>query len=435
MRKIKNLNIAIVGLGNIGLNLYKHLIKNKQNIKKKTNVNLDIKYVSAKNRFKKRKANIPKKKWLKNYLYASKRPDIDLVVELIGGSEGPARKLVFNSLKNKKHVVTANKALISKHGDSLSKLAEKNKVNLEFEAAVAGGVPIIRVIKEGLITNKINKICGILNGTSNYILSKMFEKNKNFNDVLNDAKKLGYAESNPIADLNGDDAKSKIQILASLAFNSLINREKINVEGIKEVDQIDIQNAKLLDYKIKHLAIAEIKKNRLIQRVHPCMVPTDSFISNINGVLNAVIIDGIPIGRFTIQGEGAGPGPTTSSLVSDICSILRGNVKLPFSIPSKKRKKIKSIDISGETFSSYIRIDVNDITGVLSSVTKILSKNRVSVKRLIQNPLKSKKFSSIIIISHKAKNSSLVKTIKELSNKNFVINKPKFFRIEDIWVK
>mgnify|MGYP001184031653 CR=1 FL=1 len=432
MRKIKNLNIAIVGLGNIGLNLYKHLIKNKQNIKKKTNVNLDIKYVSAKNRFKKRKANIPKKKWLKNYLYASKRPDIDLVVELIGGSEGPARKLVFNSLKNKKHVVTANKALISKHGDSLSKLAEKNKVNLEFEAAVAGGVPIIRVIKEGLITNKINKICGILNGTSNYILSKMFEKNKNFNDVLNDAKKLGYAESNPIADLNGDDAKSKIQILASLAFNSLINREKINVEGIKEVDQIDIQNAKLLDYKIKHLAIAEIKKNRLIQRVHPCMVPTDSFISNINGVLNAVIIDGIPIGRFTIQGEGAGPGPTTSSLVSDICSILRGNVKLPFSIPSKKRKKIKSIDISGETFSSYIRIDVNDITGVLSSVTKILSKNRVSVKRLIQNPFKNRKFASIIIITHKSKNSNLVNSIKELSNKKFVINKPKFFRIEEI---
>ncbi len=432
MRKIKNLNIAIVGLGNIGLNLYKHLIKNKQNIKKKTNVNLDIKYVSAKNRFKKRKANIPKKKWLKNYLYASKRPDIDLVVELIGGSEGPARKLVFNSLKNKKHVVTANKALISKHGDSLSKLAEKNKVNLEFEAAVAGGVPIIRVIKEGLITNKINKICGILNGTSNYILSKMFEKNKNFNDVLNDAKKLGYAESNPIADLNGDDAKSKIQILASLAFNSLINREKINVEGIKEVDQIDIQNAKLLDYKIKHLAIAEIKKNRLIQRVHPCMVPTDSFISNINGVLNAVIVDGIPIGRFTIQGEGAGPGPTTSSLVSDICSILRGNVKLPFSIPSKKRKKIKSIDISGETFSSYIRIDVNDITGVLSSVTKILSKNRVSVKRLIQNPFKNRKFASIIIITHKSKNSNLVNSIKELSNKKFVINKPKFFRIEEI---
>ena len=209
MKNKKYLNIAIVGLGNIGLNLYKHLLINKESIKKKTNVNLVVKYVSAKNKLKKRKISIPKKKWLKNYLEASRIKDIDLVVELIGGSEGAAKKLVFNSIKNKKHVVTANKGLISKYGDELSKLAEKNKVNLEFEAAVAGGVPIIRVIKEGLITNKINKVCGILNGTSNYILSKMFEKNLNFDDVLNDAKKLGYAESNPLADLNGEDAKSK----------------------------------------------------------------------------------------------------------------------------------------------------------------------------------------------------------------------------------
>tara|TARA_Y100001970_G_scaffold226364_1_gene279891 strand:- start:256 stop:1554 length:1299 start_codon:yes stop_codon:yes gene_type:complete len=432
MKNKKYLNIAIVGLGNIGLNLYKHLLINKESIKKKTNVNLVVKYVSAKNKLKKRKISIPKKKWLKNYLEASRIKDIDLVVELIGGSEGAAKKLVFNSIKNKKHVVTANKGLISKYGDELSKLAEKNKVNLEFEAAVAGGVPIIRVIKEGLITNKINKVCGILNGTSNYILSKMFEKNLNFDDVLNDAKELGYAESNPAADLNGEDAKSKIQILSSLAFNSKICRSKINVEGIKNVDQIDIKNAKILGYQIKHLAIAELKNNKLIQRVHPCMVPKDSYISNINGVLNAIILDGKPIGRFTIQGEGAGPGPTTSSLVSDICSILRGNIKLPFSIPSKNRKKISPIDISDETFSTYIRLDVNDITGVLSSITKILSKNKVSVKRLIQNPFKNRKFASIIIISHKAKNSNLVKSIKELSNKKFIISKPKFFRIEEI---
>ena len=260
----------------------------------------------------------------------------------------------------------------------------------------------------------------------------MFERNMNFNDVLNEAKRLGYAESNPSSDLNGDDAKSKIQILSSLAFNSLINRSKINVEGIKTVDQIDIKNAKLLGYKIKHLAIAELKKNRIIQRVHPCMVINDSYISNINGVLNAVIIEGEPIGKFTIQGEGAGSGPTTSALVSDICSILRGNIKFPFSIPSKNRKKINSLDISEEIFSSYIRLDVVDKTGVLSSITKILSKNKVSVKRLIQNPFKSKKFASIIIISHRAKNSNLVKSINELSNKKFVINKPKFFRIEEI---
>jgi len=354
------------------------------------------------------------------------------VVELIGGSDGAAKNLVFNSIKNKKHVVTANKALISKHGDELSKLAEKNQVNLEFEASVAGGVPIIRVIKEGLITNIIHKIYGILNGTSNYILSEMSEKNMNFNDVLQDAKKLGYAESNPVADLNGDDAKSKIQILSSLAFNCLINRSKINVEGIKTIDQIDIKNAKLLGYTIKHLAIAELKNNKLIQRVHPCMVAKDSYISNINGVLNAIIIEGKPIGKFTIQGEGAGAGPTTSALVSDICSILRGNIKFPFFIPSKNRKKITSLDISEETFSSYIRLDVIDKTGVLSSITKILSKNKISVKRLIQSSFKSKKFASIIIVSHRAKNSNLVKSIKELSNKNFMINKPKFFRIEEI---
>ncbi len=430
--KQKKINIAIVGLGNVGSNLYKHLIKNKKNIQKKTNVDIVIKYVSAKNRSKKRKIFIPKNKWLNNYLDASKNPKIDLVIELIGGSDGPAKKLVFNSIKNKKHVVTANKALISKYGDELSKLAEKNRVNLEFEAAVAGGIPIIRSIKEGLITNKINKIYGVLNGTSNYILSKMSNSDNNFEEVLNDAKKLGYAESNPSNDISGEDSKSKIQILSALSFNSFINREHINVEGIKNIDKHDIKNAKTLGYTIKHLAIAELKKNKLIQRVHPCFVSRGSYISKINGVLNAVIIEGKPIGKFTIQGEGAGPGPTTSALVSDICSILRGKIKLPFSIPNKNRKKIKSTGIDQETYSSYIRLDVTDKTGVLSQITKTLSKNKISVKRLIQNPFKSKKFSSIIIISHKAKNSNLIKTINELSKKNFIINKPKFFRIEEI---
>ena len=428
----KKINIAIVGLGNIGSSLYKHLIKNKKSIKNKTNINLSVEFVSAKNRLKKRKISIPKNKWLKNYMVASTHPDVDIVVELIGGSEGAAKKLVFNSIKNKKHVVTANKALIAKYGDKLSKLAEKNKVNLEFEAAVAGGIPIVRVIKEGLVTNTINKIYGILNGTSNYILSKMSESKSNFKDVLINAKKLGYAESNPKDDLDGNDANSKIQILSALSFNSLINKKNITVEGITMVDQIDIQNANLLGYKIKHLAISELKNNKIIQRVHPCLVNKDSYISNINGVLNAVIIEGTPIGKFTIQGEGAGPGPTTSALVSDICSILRGNIKLPFSIPNKNRKKIKSLNISNEIFSSYIRLDVIDKTGVLSSITKILSKNKVSVKRLIQNPFKSKKYASIIIISHKAKNYNLEKSIKEIQKQKFIINKPKFFRIEEI---
>ena len=432
MYRNKKINIAIVGLGNIGINLYSHLIKNKKNIIKKNNINFDIKYVSAKNKNKKRKIKIPKKKWLKNYLQAAKLKDIDIVIELMGGSQGPAKKLVFEAIKNGKHVVTANKALISKYGDSLSLLAEKKKVNLEFEAAVAGGIPIIRTLKEGLIANKAQRIYGILNGTSNYILSNMDKLKIDFKSVLEKAKKLGYAESNPNSDLNGEDVKSKIQILSSLAFNCFINKSKINLEGINNIDDIDIINADNLGYKIKHIGLSEIENGKLIQRVHPCLIKKESQISNVNGVLNAVIIEGKPIGKFVLKGEGAGPGPTTSALVSDICSVLRGNLKFPFSVSHVNRKKIAPLDISNKIFSSYLRFDVIDKKGVLSSITKVLSKNKISVKRLIQNPFKGKKSASIIIISHKAKNKNLVKCINQLNKNSFILKKAKFIRIEEI---
>ena len=432
MNKKKNFNLAIVGLGNIGLNLYKHLIKNKKSIVEKNNVNFDIKYVSAKNKKKKRGISIPKSKWLRSYIDASKLDDIDIVIELIGGADGPAKKLVFDAIRKKKHIVTANKSLISKYGDKLALLAEKNKVNIEFEAAVAGGIPIIRTLKEGLVANKTKKIYGILNGTSNFILSNMDKMNVSFSKVLNKAKKLGYAESNPKSDLNGDDVRSKVQILSSLAFNSFINKKNINQEGINFIDEIDIKNANLLGYKIKHIGFSEISDGNIIQRINPCLIKKESRLSNVNGVLNAVIIEGEPIGKSVLQGEGAGPGPTTSALVSDICSILRGNLKYPFSVSYKKRKKINSINISNQWFSNYIRLDVLDKKGVLSSITKIMSKNKISVKRLIQDSLKGKKYASIIIISHKAKNKNVEKCIDELNKKNFVINRPKFIRIEEI---
>ena len=429
--KNKKVNIAIVGLGNIGLYLYEHLKKNKNIINKRTTVDLVVKYVSAKNKFKKRRIKIPNKLWLKSYKEAYLKKDIDIVVEVIGGSEGIAKNLVYNSIKNKKHVVTANKALISRYGDELARLAEQKKVNLEYEAAVAGGVPIIRILKEGLVANKISKIYGILNGTSNFILSNMDKMTLDFKSVLNKAKNLGYAESNPKSDLNGEDVKSKIQILGALAFNSFINKSKINVDGINNIDQTDIRNAEILGYKIKHLGVAELDNGKIIQRVHPCLVKKDSYVSNVNDVLNAIIIEGKPIGRFVIQGEGAGPGATTSALVSDLCSILRGNIKFPFSVSNLNRKKILPQNISNKTFSSYIRLDVVDKKGVLSSITKIMSKNKISVKRLIQNPFRRKKFASIIFISHKAKNRNLVKCINELNNRNFILKKPKFIRIED----
>ena len=427
---MKKLNIAIIGLGNIGSYLFKFLNENKKILTEKNNCTPVITYVCAKNRKKNRKIKIKKNQWLSNYLDATKLNDVDLVVELIGGSEGPAKKLVFNALKNKKHVVTANKALIAKYGDQLAKIAEKNKVNLEFEAAVCGGVPIIRSLKEGLIANKISKIYGILNGTSNYILSSMSKKNKNFNEVLSDAKKLGYAESNPSADLNGDDVSSKLKILSSLCFNSFINHN-IYVEGIKDIDKNDIVNANKLGYKIKLLGYAELLNNKINQRVHPTLIKKSSHIGDIDGVLNAVIVSGNPVGQSTIQGEGAGPSATTSALVSDISSILRGNIKFPFSLSEKERKKLKSSNIADLSFSAYLKFDVLDKPGVLSNITNIFSKNKVSIKRLVQDPNKGKKLSSIIIITHSSKDRYLNKIVKQISKKTYIKKKPKLIRIDD----
>ncbi len=427
--KINNkLNIAIVGLGNIGSYLYKYLKTNKDILSKKNNCIPNIIFVSAKNKNKKRNIKINKNKWLKNYMDATKLKNIDIIVELIGGAEGAAKKLVFNALKNKKHVVTANKALIAKYGDQLSEIAEKNQVNLEFEAAVCGGVPIIRSLKEGLIANKINRVYGIFNGTSNYILSTMDKENKNFNDVLADAKKLGYAESNPLSDLNGDDVAAKLKILSSLCFNSFIDHN-IHVEGINFIDKLDIDNANKLGYKIKLLGVSEIINNKVYQRVHPTLIKNSSYIASIDGVLNAVIVDGKPVGENVIQGEGAGPEATTSALVSDISSILRGNIKFPFSISSKERKKLKYQNIFERSFSAYLRFEVLDKPGVLSNITNIFSKNKVSIKRLIQNPNKSKKFSSIIVITHNSKDKFLNKIIKQTQKKPYIIKKPKLIRI------
>ena len=427
---MKKLNIAIVGLGNIGSYLYKYLNDNKKILTEKNNCLPVIKYVSAKNKIKKRKIKIKKKQWLNNFLDATKIKEVDLIVELIGGSEGPAKKLVFDALKNKKHVVTANKALIAKYGDQLSKIAEKNRVNLEFEASVCGGVPIIRSLKESLIANKISKIYGILNGTSNYILSSMDKKSKNFQEVLSIAKKKGYAESNPSADLNGDDVSAKLKILSSLCFNSFINNN-IYVEGIKEIDTIDINNANKLGYKIKLLGFAELLNNSIYQRVHPTLVKKDSYVAGIDGVLNAVIINGKPVGQNIIQGEGAGPAATTSALISDISSILRGNIKFPFSVSSKERKKLKFKTIEERLFSAYLRFEVVDKPGVLSNITNIFSKNKVSIKRLVQNPYKNKKISSIIVVTHKSKNKYLIKILNEVATKNFIKKKPKLIRIDE----
>ena len=430
--KLEKINIAIVGFGNIGSFFYKTLEKNKKKITIKTGKIPFVKYISAKNINKKRSIKIPKSKWICNPMYLATKKDIDVIIELVGGSDGIAKKIVFSALKNKKHVITANKALMSKYGDQLALIAEKNKVNLEYEASVAAGVPVIKLIKEGLIANKINKIYGILNGTTNYILSRMDDTGKNFSEVLDDAKKLGFAENNPASDVEGIDAAAKIKILSSIAFNKTISKNKILTEGIQNLNQTDIYHAKNLGYKIKLLAIAEIKNNKLMERVHPCLVLENSYIANINGVLNAIVVDGFPIGRSVLQGEGAGAGPTTSALISDLCSILRGNIKYPFGVSSLLRKKIGKLNILNHTCSSYLRIEAKDQPGVLSSITKIFAKSKISIKNLVQVPDKKKKKATIIIITHKTLEKNFYNLLSNLDKNKFVIKKPIFIRIEKI---
>jgi len=426
----KKINIAIIGFGNIGSYFYKILEKNKKTITTKTGKVPFVKYISAKSISKKRNIKIPKSKWFKNPMYLTSKKNIDVIVELIGGSDGIAKKIVFSALKNKKHVITANKALMAKYGDQLAHIAEKNKVNLEYEASVAGGVPVIRLIKEGLIANKINKIYGILNGTTNYILSTMEETGKSFSEVLDNAKKLGFAENNPAADLEGNDAAAKIKILSSIAFNKTISKNKILTEGIQNINQTDIYYAKNFGYKIKLLAIAEIKKNKLIERVHPCLILKNSYIANINGVLNAIVVDGYPIGRSVLQGEGAGPGATSSALISDLCSILSGNIKYPFGISYSLRKKIGKFNILNRACSSYLRIEVKDQPGVLSSITKIFAKNKISIKNLIQAPNKKEKKATVVIITHEALEKNFNNLLSNLYKNKFVLKKPIFIRIE-----
>ena len=428
----KNINIGVIGLGNIGSYFCNEIVKKKKDILVKTGKTLNLLYVSAKNQNKKRSFKFKKKQWIKKPLDITISPKIDIVVELIGGSDGVAKKIIISALKNKKHVITANKSLIAKHGNFLSQLAEKNKVNFEFEASVAAGIPIIRSIKEGLISNRISKLVGILNGTSNYILSQMEHTGKTFNDVLNEAKEHGYAESNPKSDLNGDDVASKIKILSALCFKTLISKNKILINGIENIETKDITNAKNLGYRIKLLGITEVKNNQLFERVHPCLVNANSYIGNIDGVLNATIINSLPVGQSIMQGKGAGPGPTTSSLMSDLYSLLRENIKYPFITSYKLRKKISHFNYLNYSYSCYLRFEVKDKPGVLSSITKYLALNKISVRRLLQIPDKKKRSASIIIITHRTSEKRITACLRKLKNKEYLIKSPTFIRVGEI---
>ena len=425
-----NINIAVVGLGQVGSYLLNELNTKKKDIELKTGKKINVVAVSARNINKKRQFKIDKKIFFKNSLEIFNKKKVDILFEAIGQSDGISKKIVETALKNKIHVITPNKALISKHGNDLAKLAEKNNVNLEFEASVAGGIPVLRSIKEGLATNKISKVYGILNGTSNYILTEMENSNLNFPEVLKKAQKLGYAEpGNPKLDLNGFDAFAKVRILSALAFHSKISKYKCLMEGIEKIELKDIKIANQLDLRVKLLGISELKNNQLFETVHPCLVSKQSYIGNVNGVMNAVIIEGKPVGESILQGEGAGPGPTSSALLSDLLSILRGNIKNPFGVKVSKLKSLKAYNPNNYINSLYLRFEVKDKPGVLSQITNRLAKYKISIKRIIQTPDKKNNKATIVIITHKTSELNCSNCLSIFKKNKNILKNPTLIRL------
>ena len=425
----KFLGVGIAGLGTVGGGFLKQLKSFKTNSKSESNVK--IVQIAVKNLKKKRSFNAKNLPLTSNALQLASNKEIDVIIELIGGSSGVAYKLVKKALSNKKHVITANKALIATHGNELAAIAEKNNVCLNYEAAIAGGVPIVKAVRENLRFNKISKIYGILNGTCNYILTKMSRDKRDFKDVLKDAQKKGFAELDPTFDIQGIDAAHKISILSSLAFNIKIDFKGTYIEGISKIDASDFIYAKELGYSIKLLAIAEKKGSQVEQRVHPCFVKQDSDISKVDNELNAIVVNDNVIGFNIFEGPGAGAGPTGASVMSDLMDIHRGTYILPLGSSQKNKKKVKIKKITDLKFPYYLRILAKDQSGVMASITKVLSSHNVSIESIIQKPSQKKNYAEIILITHSIKESTLISALKKIKGLNTVSSSAKLIRIED----
>ncbi len=428
---MKSLKVGIAGLGTVGQGVYKILSEKKDLFAHKTGQNIEVVAVSARNKNKDRGLPFDKIRWYDNAVDMASDKDIDIIIELIGGAEGVAAELVKKSLENGKHVVTANKALIAKSGIELSKIAESKNLALQFEASVAGGIPVIKAIKEGLAANKILKVMGILNGTCNFILSKMDKEKLEFATVLKEAQTLGYAEADPSFDIDGIDAAHKLVILSSLAFGIKPEFPATYIEGITAITAEDINYANLLGYKIKLLAIAELNsKGEVEQRVHPCVIEASKDIANINGVLGAVKIKCDHLGDVLFTGAGAGQLPTASAVVADIIDIANGKFIKPFVLNAADLKAGKFAKIDEHESEYYLRFSVKDTDGVLSSIASILSNNKVGFEKIHQDADK-KGSAYIVMITHKVNEKNIKKSLAEIAKQAYIVTEPAFIRVEE----
>jgi homoserine dehydrogenase len=386
--------------------------------------------VSARERARDRGVSLADYTWHEHPLALAVDPDVDVIVELIGGSDGPAKALVERSLAAHRPVVTANKALLAIHGTALAQAAEAAGVTLAYEAAVAGGIPVIKALREGLAGNQVERVAGILNGTCNYILTTMRTEGRDFAEVLADAQALGYAEADPAFDIDGVDAAHKLAILAALAFGQPVDFAAVHIEGIRRISALDISFAEELGYRIKLLGIARRTAEGVETRVHPAMVPRDTLLAAVDGVFNAVLIDTDFAGKIFLQGRGAGAGPTASAVVADLIDIARGIQPPIWGTGLAAQSEPRNVPITRHTGAYFIRLSVVDQPGVMANVTAILRDNHISLESMLQHGRKPGEAVPIVLVTHETNEAAISAAIAQISALDAVLETPAIIRIE-----
>ncbi|ALJ35151.1 homoserine dehydrogenase [Azospirillum brasilense] len=424
------LKIAVAGLGTVGAGVLKLLERQAALIEQRCGRRIEVVAVSARSRGKDRGVDLSTAEWYDDPVALAAHPGVDVVVELIGGSEGPAKETVELALERGRHVVTANKALLAHHGTALAAKAEAAGLAIGFEAAVAGGIPIIKGLREGLAGNRVSEVHGILNGTCNYILTEMRTTGRDFADVLADAQKLGYAEADPSFDIDGVDAAHKLAILTSVAFGTPVDFKSVHVEGIRHVAAVDFDYADALGYRIKLLGIARRTDHGIEQRVHPCMVPKAAPIAAVDGVFNAVIAQGDFVDRVLFVGRGAGEGPTASAVVADLIDIARGRSTPTFGVPAAQLSEAQPSPMEARRGSYYVRLMVVDRPGVIADVAAAMRDQNVSMEQFLQRGRAPGEAVPVVLTTHDTEEAAMQRALATIAAKESVVEPPRMIRIE-----
>jgi homoserine dehydrogenase len=429
------LRLGIAGLGTVGTGVLDILSTHADLVASRAGKPVQITAVSARDKAKPRgKHDLSKLEWHTDPVALAKSQNIDVFIELIGSDSGPAKDAVEAAIAAGKHVITANKALLAHHGAALARAAEAKGVALNFEAAVAGGIPAIKVLREGLAGNAPKRVFGIMNGTCNYILTKMGTEGRSFADVLAEAQKLGYAEADPTFDVGGFDTAHKLAVLTSLAFGTEVNLPSINIEGIENVALEDIRNAADLGYKIKLLGVAVNYGSGIEQRVHPTLIQRGSPVSETDDVFNAIVVKGDFVGDLVLEGRGAGGHPTASAVLSDIVDIARGNIRPAFGVPATQLKKYKNSSPRAHEGGFYVALELADRPGAVAAIATILAEAQISIESIVQrgksDPTAERATAPFILITHDTLEVSLRTAMAKIEKDGHVTSKPRVIRIE-----